>query len=55
MAEPPYPVTGQKLTCMECLRPWTAASERWRVYLTRDDPPKLLVYCQDCAEREFDD
>jgi hypothetical protein len=31
-----------------------APTERWRVYLTDDDPPEAVSYCPDCAEDEFD-
>jgi hypothetical protein len=27
--------------------------ERWRAYLTDDEPPELAFYCPSCAEREF--
>jgi hypothetical protein len=42
-----------KLACIECGRRWTDRSERWRAYLTDDDPPRVIVYCELCAEREF--
>jgi hypothetical protein len=29
--------------------------ERWRLYLTDDDPPEQATYCPDCAWREFGD
>jgi hypothetical protein len=41
------------LTCMECECHWTDPRERWRVYMTEDDPPAVLLYCDACAEREF--
>jgi hypothetical protein len=28
--------------------------ERWRAYLTNDEPAELAFYCPACAEREFD-
>jgi hypothetical protein len=28
--------------------------ERWRVYLTDDDPPEAVAYCPACAASEFD-
>jgi hypothetical protein len=31
-----------------------ADDERWRAYLTDDEPQELAFYCPDCAEREFD-
>ncbi len=26
---------------------------RWRAYVTDDDPPEVVFYCEGCAEREF--
>jgi hypothetical protein len=40
--------------CLECGRAWVEESERWRMYLSREDPPRPLTYCPDCARREFD-
>lgn len=42
------------LTCLECGVSWLDASERWRIYLTDDDCPEPVLYCQVCATREFD-
>ena len=42
------------LVCQECARPWLDPSERWRIYLTNDDPGEPVPYCADCAHREFD-
>jgi hypothetical protein len=41
------------LTCEECRRPWHDHVERWRMYLTDDEPPIAVAYCPACAEREF--
>jgi hypothetical protein len=42
--------------CAECEAHWLPAEdERWRAYLTDDEPPELAFYCRDCAEREFGD
>lgn len=30
-------------------------TERWKAYLTDDDPQKPWGYCPECAEREFED
>jgi hypothetical protein len=30
-----------------------ADEERWRAYLTDDEPPDVAFYCPECAEREF--
>ena len=27
--------------------------ERWRAYLTDDEPAEVAFYCPECAEREF--
>ena len=42
------------LSCIECEREWTNASERWRIYLTPDDLREPVLYCADCAAYEFD-
>jgi hypothetical protein len=26
---------------------------RWQAWLTDDEPPELVFYCPECAEREF--
>jgi hypothetical protein len=26
----------------------------WRMYLTDDSPADAVIYCPDCAKREFD-
>ena len=43
--------------CAECEAPWLPADdERWRAYVGGDDldePPELVFYCPECAEREF--
>ena len=44
----------RSLSCQEC--PATSAdgaSERWLAFLTRDQPPEVLIYCPACAGREF--
>jgi hypothetical protein len=28
-------------------------AEHWSAYLTDDDPPEVVFFCPDCAEREF--
>jgi hypothetical protein len=41
--------------CAECEAPWLPADdERWRAYLTHDEPAELAFYCSECAERMFD-
>jgi hypothetical protein len=41
------------LYCIECERPWLAASERWRLKVSDDEIPETVPYCPDCAYREF--
>jgi hypothetical protein len=41
------------LVCIECLRPWLAESERWRLKVTDELQPSTVPYCPDCATREF--
>lgn len=40
--------------CEECRRTWLEPHERWRLYLTDDEPAEAVPYCPDCAGREFD-
>jgi hypothetical protein len=47
-------IETQILTCQECRSQWLDGHQRWRLYLTEDAPPFALVYCPDCASREFD-
>jgi hypothetical protein len=44
----------EPVRCLECKRLWVDLSERWRVYLSCENPPETLTYCPDCARREFD-
>ncbi len=53
MDEPVAAQSTQLIECIECHRPWQVPTERWRVYVTDDDPPVAVPYCADCAEREF--
>lgn len=43
------------LRCVECDRRWDDPTERWRVYLTCDEPAEPVTYCPDCARAEFED
>ena len=52
MAKPAYPLV-RELVCVECGREWIRRVERWRIYLTDDDPPKPVTYCTACPQREF--
>jgi hypothetical protein len=51
--------SGQQLAvatsvvCIECRRVWHDPRERWRMYVTDDDPPEAVPYCDVCAAREF--
>ena len=42
-----------QLRCLECRRLWIEPAERWRLYLSGDEPVQPLTYCPDCARREF--
>jgi hypothetical protein len=53
MADPAPQQKTLTLACIECESVWTGASERWRVYLTDDEPVEAVAYCPICAEREF--
>jgi hypothetical protein len=44
----------QRLVCVECEREWMDPSERWRIYVTTDEPPEAVLYCGFCASFEFD-
>lgn len=55
MAEPEQLAIPLVLFCLECLRRWHDPAERWRVYLTDEEPPTAVLYCPQCAQREFDD
>jgi len=40
--------------CVEREAHWPPADEaRWQAWLTDDEPPELVFYCVECAEREF--
>lgn len=46
--------TVELLVCIECSAEWLREDPtRWRAYLTSDDPPEVLIYCEVCASREF--
>ena len=51
MAEPTSHQTARVIECVECCRPWEMPSERWRLYVTDEDPPEAVAYCQACGER----
>jgi DNA-directed RNA polymerase subunit RPC12/RpoP len=43
--------------CAECGREQTASERGWRAYLATDEeePAEAVLYCPECAEREFGD
>jgi hypothetical protein len=50
---------GRPLVCVECRREQRHGERGWRSNLTTDrdepdyKPAEAIVYCPDCAEREF--
>jgi hypothetical protein len=46
---------AERLACVECGRVQAAGEREWRAYLTadEDEPADAVVYCPECAEREF--
>ena len=46
---------AEHLTCVECGRVQPGGARGWKAYLTtdEDDPAEAVVYCPECAEREF--
>ncbi len=53
MAEPTSQPKTRTLECIECQRIWAAPLERWRLYLTEDEPVVVVAYCSVCAQREY--
>jgi hypothetical protein len=52
----PDPVeVGSVLECAECGRPSELGAVGWRAMLTDDEPPAVVVFCPECAKREFGD
>jgi hypothetical protein len=47
---------AERPTCAQCSREQAGGERGWKAYLTTDEnePAEALVYCPDCAEREFD-
>lgn len=47
------------LRCAECRAVWLPADRaRWQAHLganSLDEPAEVVVYCPECAEREFGD
>jgi hypothetical protein len=48
------PVAAE-VRCIECDRPAVAPVDGWKAYLGSydDEPVEVLVYCPECALREF--
>jgi hypothetical protein len=47
---------GNDIRCLECSAEWRPEeTTAWRAYLTDESPPELVLYCPDCAKREFDE
>jgi hypothetical protein len=46
-------VVVHQFLCQECRRPWLDPVERWRLYLTDEEPVEAVPYCPACAVREF--
>jgi RNase P subunit RPR2 len=43
-----------RLSCTECRLAWPDDPDaRFRAYLTDDEAPEVVLFCRDCAEREF--
>lgn len=43
-----------QLSCAECLRRWPENEPHgWRGLLSDDEPPEVVLFCPECAEREF--
>jgi hypothetical protein len=55
LIDPTEPAAAiDEVRCIECDQAWTDPRERWRVYLAPERQSTVcLVYCPDCAEREF--
>jgi hypothetical protein len=43
------------MSCVECSRVQPEGARGWKAYLTTDEevPAETVVYCPECAEREF--
>jgi hypothetical protein len=46
---------AERLACVESGRAQSTTQRGWRAYLTTDEvePAEAVVYCPECAEREF--
>ena len=52
MAGPAPASRTEAFECIECRRQWDVPTERWRVYITDDEPPEATVYCPDWGSGE---
>jgi hypothetical protein len=50
-------VTGGAPKCVECGREQPPGERGWKAYLSvgEGEPAEAVVYCPECAEREFGD
>jgi hypothetical protein len=39
--------------CSECGRADDGSERGWKAYLTDDEPAETVLFCPECAEREF--
>jgi hypothetical protein len=46
-------VSEAPLRCQECRQEAVGRAEGWRAYLLDDQEHRVIVYCCECAEREF--
>jgi hypothetical protein len=50
---------GESLKCEECGAEPDFQAHGWRAFIAprpeEDEPPEVVVYCPECAEREFGD
>jgi hypothetical protein len=52
----PDPVEVERvLECAECGQASELGALGWRAFWTDDEPPAVVVFCPECAEREFSD
>lgn len=51
----PGELKGHKNVCAECGREQAVDERGWQAHLTtdEDEPAEAIVYCPDCAVREF--
>lgn len=49
------PDHAENLSCVECGREQAVDERGWRAYVTNDEdePAEAIVYCPECAGREF--